>query len=214
MNRLIFKLSLILIGTAAAAQAAATIEVMPLIGYRLNGAKALAGPRENRLDLLDKPVIGAAVGFLTKDQGEIELAWTHSNTAAEVERAGGLPTDRFDVKIDQFHINFMAMSDPEPTQPFLLIGLGATRFAPAANRSTDTRFSFAFGGGVKWILNDYVGWRVDARWTPVFAPAGSHFFCDKSGTGECYSTENNSYISKTLPFLNNFEFTTGLLLRY
>jgi opacity protein-like surface antigen len=213
-TRLIFWIPIFLFIAASFSRAAATIEIMPLVGYRLNGSRELAGPTNNRLDLMDKPIVGGSVGYLTKDQGEIELAWTHSNTQAEVERAGGLPTDRFDVKVDQFHINFMAMTDPEPWQPFVLVGLGATRFSPSVNRSSTTRFSFALGGGAKWILNDYVGLRFDARWTPVLAQRGTHFFCDDSGTGECYSTENNSYVSKTLPFLNNFEFTTGLLFRY
>jgi opacity protein-like surface antigen len=205
---------IMLVAVVAGSAYGATWELMPLVGYQVNTSKDLAGPRNDRLDFKSRPLIGLSLGYLTQDDGQIELAWTHANSAAEVQRAGGAPADRFDVGIDQVHFNFMYMTQPEPVQPFVLIGLGATHFTPAGSGSSNTFFSFAVGGGVKWLWTDHIGMRFDARWTPAVVTRGSHFFCGEDGTSACYSTETNTYFGKIYPFLNSFEFTSGLLFRY
>ena len=106
------------------------------------------------------------------------------------------------------------MAEASPVQPFMLLGMGATRFDPAGGRTAATRFSFAIRGGVTWLWTDHVGLRPDGLWTPVLVPRGSRFFCSESAGGECYITETNSYLSRAFPVLSSFDFTIGLLLRY
>jgi hypothetical protein len=188
-----------------------------MVGYQFNGSKDLAGPRNDRLDLKNAALRGISIGYLGKEDtenGQLELSWTRANSSSEVLLSEGAPSDRFDVRIDRFHLNGLYMLEPAPVQPFFLFGLGATRFNPTGARSTTTLFSFALGGGVKWLWNDYLGLRFDGRWTPALAPRGTHFFCDETANDTCYSTESNSYFSRAYPLLNAFEFTTGLLLRY
>ncbi len=123
--------------------------------------------------------------------------------------------DQFDVQIDQFHMNGLYMFEPAPFQPFVLLGVGATRFTPTGDLSTTTRFSIGLGGGVKWLWNDRHRPALGSgRWTPALcATPGTHFFCNEKD-GSCYSTEANSYLGR-YPLLSSFEFTTGLKpLRY
>ena len=202
------------LGSLAGSASAATVEVMPMVGYQVTGAKDLAGPRNDRLDFKNRPLYGLSLGYLTDDNGEVELAWTHSNSAAEVQRSGGAPADHFDVGIDQAHFNFIHMTDTGDVQPFVLVGLGATHFTPTGPGSSDTFFSFSIGGGMKWLWTDHIGMRFDARWTPAVVPRGSHFFCGQTGTDACYATQPNSYFSHLYPFLNDIELTSGLILQY
>src|SRR5207249_5891651 len=128
---------------------AATLEMMPMVGFQFNGSKDLAGPRNDRLDLKNVPLRGISLGYLNKENGELEFAWTRANGSAEIQRSGGSPPDRFDVRIEQFHLNGLYMFDTNAIQPFILLGAGATRFTPVGDRSTKTLFSLALGGGMK-----------------------------------------------------------------
>ncbi len=206
-------LALVVLEPAQAAWAA-TVEVMPMVGFQINGSKDLAGPRNDRLDFKNVALRGLSIGYLNKEDGELELSWTRAYSSAEIQRSGGAPPDRFDVRIEQFHLNGLYMLDPPPLQPFVLLGIGATRFTPTGELSTTTRVSVAIGGGVKWLWNDHIGLRLDGRWTPAVVFPGSHFFCDETGAGGCYSIQANSYVSHVSPLLQSFEFTSGLLLRY
>jgi opacity protein-like surface antigen len=211
LNKAGWMLALTFLGAAQTA-GAATFELMPMVGFQINGSKDLAGPRNDRLDFKNVALRGLSLGYMNTDNGELEFSWTRAYSSAEIQRSGGAAPDRFDVRIEQLHLNGLYMFQPAPLQPFLLVGVGATRFTPTGNLSTTTRFSFALGGGVKWLWNDHIGLRFDGRWTPVLAYPGTHFFCDEAG-GACYSTEANSYVGHT-PLLESFEFTSGLLLRY
>ena len=192
----------------------ATLELVPMVGYQFNGSKDLAGPRNDRLNFKNVALRGFSVGILNKEDAELEFSWTRAYSAAAIQRSGGALPDRFDIRIDRLHLNALFMLTQSSIQPFLLLGMGGTRYTPANELSSTTRFSLALGGGVKWLWNDHIGLRVDARWTPSLVPAGTHFFCDPTGTQGCYSTEANSYVSRVYPFLNNVEFTSGLLIRY
>ncbi len=193
---------------------AATVELMPMVGFQVNGSKDLVGPRNDRMDLKNVALRGVSIGYMNKDNGELEFSWTRANSSAQIQRSGGFPSDQFDVKIDQFHLNALYMFSDDAVQPFILIGAGATHLAPVTDRSPTTLFSMALGGGVKWLWNDYIGLRLDGRWTPALSPQGTHFFCDNTGDTGCYSTQANSYASHVVPALQSFEFTSGLLLRY
>jgi len=190
----------------------ATLELVPMVGFQFNGSKDLSGPRNNRMDLRNVALRGASLGYLNDENGELELSWTRAYSAAQIQRSGGAPPDRFDVRVEQFHVNGLYMFGSAPFQPFMLIGAGATRYVPTNNLATTMKFSFALGSGFKWLWTDHIGLRLDARWTPALALQGSHFFCDPQGA--CYTTEQNSYLSRVGPFLNSVEFTAGLLLRY
>jgi hypothetical protein len=191
---------------------AATVELMPLVGWEIHGSRDLAGPRNDRMDLKNVALRGLTGAYLM-DAGQIELSWTRAYSAAQIQQSEGRPADQFDVRVDQFLFDGLYLFEQQgPLQPFFLLGFGATHYSPSNTRSASLKPSAALGTGVKWLWNDYIGLRFDARWTPTLAPNGSHFFCDQNGQ-DCYSVENNYSFSQNL-FLNNLQFTSGLLLRY
>src|ERR1035437_3840863 len=111
MNRRKLTVALALVGSAHAAFAA-TVEVMPMVGYQFNGSRDLAGPRNDRLDFKNAALRGLSIGYLNKEDGELELSWTRAYSSAEIQRSGGASPDRFDVRVEQFHINGLYMMDP------------------------------------------------------------------------------------------------------
>ncbi len=188
------------------------LEIMPMVGFELHNKHDLAGPRNDRMDLRTVALRGLTAAYLMGD-GQVELCYTRANSAAEIQQAGGAPPDRFDVRIEQFTFNglYLAHRD-EPLQPFILIGFGATKYTPDNNRSASLKPSLALGGGAKWLWGEHFGVRADARWTPSFAPTGSHFFCDSSGS-DCYALEDNGGFYRRI-FLSNLQTTVGLLIRF
>jgi opacity protein-like surface antigen len=215
---MIMKINKVVLGCMAVAltmhASAASLEVVPTVGYAFNGNLDLAGPVNDRLVFNHNPLTGLSIGYVDNG-GELELSWLHSNTMAEIDHAGGAPSDHLDLKTDQLHINGIFLTDTSgAVQPFGLFGLGATRFSPSGDRTSEIHFSFALGAGVKWFWNDFIGLRADAQWDPVLVLPGSHFFCDEKGTEGCYSTQDNSLLSHAFPLLSTVEFTTGLILKY
>jgi hypothetical protein len=184
---------------------------MPVVGYSFSMGKDLAGPANTRLTFVNRPLGGLSLGYLTEDNGEVEIAWMHTNSSAHLDRVPGTPPEDFDIGIDEAHLHFMYMTQDPPWQPFILIGLGATHYAPSGDRTGTTHFSAAIGTGFKWLWTDRIGLRFDARWVPVLAPNGSHIFCDADGSCASVSSHPSPYF---YPFLNMFTVSSGLMLRY
>lgn len=192
---------------------AATLELMPMGGFQFFTGKDLAGPVNTHLGFDNRATVGLSLGYLFTDNGEIALTWLHSKTTANIDKTYGNPAEHFDLGVDQFQADFMYMTRPPPYQPFALLGLGATHFSAPSDRNDSTRFSFSVGGGVKWLFNDHVGVRWDARWIPAIVSGDTDLFCSKDGLS-CVTTESNSWAAHQFPFINSFITTGGLLLRY
>jgi len=200
--------------TLVATTAAGTnFEIVPKVGYALNMSQDLAGPRYDRLSHDHASLYGLSIGYLTDDHGQGEVSWTHSNTTAHLDQSAGNPADVFDAGIDQIHLNGLYIADASNVQPFALIGVGVTRYSSKAH-SDSTRFSFAAGGGVKWLWGDHFGLRLEGKLIPTWAPRGTHLYCPDGGSGGCPSTESNSYFGRRFPFISTVEFTSGLIFRY
>src|SRR4030095_13731603 len=84
-------------------------------------------------------------------------------------------------------------------RPFVFAGLGATFFSAADLRS-ETKFSWGFGGGVKYFPWEGRGFRGHFRYKPTMLnDEGAADFCDPFGF--CQGT------------LSQIEFGAGALLR-
>ena len=100
----------------------------------------------------------------------------------------------FNLNVDQYHADFVhhfKIEDPK-VRPYVMAGLGATTYyADRAGRSESASyFSFALGGGIKYLFNSYFGIRGEARWSPTVLST--------SGTSMLRTT-NRSRTSSTTP---------------
>jgi hypothetical protein len=119
----------------------------------------------------------------------------------------------FNLKIDQFHCNFLhhyEIADPG-AMPYVMAGLGATTYHANRNGQSDSRsyFSFALGGGMKYFITSHFGFRGEARWSPTLLSAtDSSFWCNIGGSGA------TCLIKVKASLQNQVDLTGGIVFRF
>jgi hypothetical protein len=122
-------------------------------------------------------------------EGRWQRQFTEGHLPAEVVEPRGLgPGTLFHLEIDQIHCDFVHhyRLTGSKALPFVMAGLGATRYYADAGsrRHSRTYFSFALGGGIKYFFSSHFGLRGEARWSPTLLSAsGSDFWCSIGGAG-------------------------------
>jgi len=186
-------------------------EITAFGGYRGSGSLALDDPSYSRLDFADGAVYGIAVGMSVEPadspgNGAIEFMWTHQDSTLKALPNPGAADISMNMNVDQFHFNGLYLPPRfERVLPYVIAGLGATRYAPEGDTSSLTLFSWALGAGAKVPLTKHLGLRLEAKWDPALANASGGVFCN-SATGQCFAAASGKTI-------NQFDFTAGLSLR-
>jgi opacity protein-like surface antigen len=185
--------------------------VTPFGGYRVSGSMALDDPTFSRLEFGNDAVYGLALGMSmapieAEGGGEFEIMWTHQDTELQAIPHPGFTAESMAMNVDQFHFNGLYFPSAAGSwRPYAIAGLGATRFAPAGNTSSITRFSWGIGGGAKIGFTDRLSLRLEAKWDPAMTQSSGSVFCN-SATGRCF-------VSASGDILNQFDFTAGLTLK-
>ena len=144
---------------------------------------------------------GAQAARLFTSHWAGEAMWTEQSSALEIGTAAGT-ADLFNITIGQVQGNVVyhfGRSDAR-LRPFAFAGLGASFFR-AQDVSPETKFSWGFGGGIKYFAWDTLGLRAHFRYKPVMLndeDAGD--FCDAFGF--CQDT------------LQQIEFAAGAIVRF
>jgi len=162
------------------AQAPPAFEVTPFIGYRTGGKLEAAGTGETlRLD--DQQSFALALNLRIDEGSQYELFWGRESTQLDPNPAVG-PVD---VKIDYLHIGgTLVVNDEQRWKPYIVGGLGATRFRPQPAEARDsTKFSLSIGGGLRIPVSERFSVRVEARGFITFVNTDSSFFCTTGALG-------------------------------
>jgi hypothetical protein len=159
-----------------------SIEVTPLVGAHAGGAFELqeeAGPAQGEADLSNGVSYGVAGGvrfdtYECDDCAVIGFRWMRQETNLRVKRADPIPTpltmaiERSQVHVDHFLADFVrewTLADAKPVRPFLGASLGIARLSAPA--SSNVRFAFGIGGGVKIFPKDWWGVRFHVEYLPT-----------------------------------------------
>lgn len=176
-------------------------EISPFAGYQWGGSfdtDALTPVPAGELQIGDDLGWGAILSFLAQGTA-VELTYLRQDTdlafdpngAAGKVGLGGFATNYIHIGGRQEFGSHRAL------RPFLDASLGLTVFDPKAEEvGSSTRFSFAFGGGAKYMFgaSQRIGLRLDGRmWiTPV--PSGDYaVWCDFFG---CFSSEGTAWVTQ------------------
>ncbi len=200
---------------ASTASAQGRIEVSGVIGYTFsegvsfNGA-AVNGNVYTRVDPAASVSFGFSFGGYVSEQAQIEFLWSRQPSTLEVTGAG--PKLTADMSVVNYHGNFIYNFGYEDTKvrPFIFMGLGATSYGdavfPAKTLPGITKFSWAFGGGVKAYASPHVGFKGQVRWVPTYIKSdGYGWWCDPFyGCGAV----GNAHYS------HQFELTGGIVARF
>jgi len=147
-HRVLATALLVIVPAAARGQ---TVEITPLIGYRIGGGfSAMVGsdPAAGTVDyeVKDSGSFGVHLGFRVARDGEIELLYARQNTRLATD---GLFTGEplFDLALEtwQFGGNYLFGEEGSRLRPYIGVGLGITRLLPEpADLQDETRFSASF----------------------------------------------------------------------
>ena len=167
-----------------------------------------------RIDPGDDFSWGARVGFFATPHLEIGALFNAQPTTLELGGPSALEVGN--ERIDNYHgyvaWNFGAAD--ATARPYLLGGLGATRFGSVSATVGDverqvggsTKFSTTWAVGLKAYANENVGIQLEARWTPTYIKSdAAGWWCDPYWG--CYTLADAQYA-------NQFELSGGLNLRF
>jgi hypothetical protein len=163
-----------------------------------------------RVDPKDAFSWGARLGFMATPNVEIGALFNQQSTDLE---ASGLVNRSIPQDVQNYHGYFAYnFGDPDAAvRPYLLGGLGATRFGSLETQvgtiSGETKFSTTWAAGLKLFPNSgNFGIRLEGRWTPTYVktdPEG--YWCDPYWG--CYTVGDAEYA-------NQFEVSGGITLRF
>ena len=135
----------------------------------------------------------------------IEIYWSHQESGATTF---GFEPVAVDLEIDVWQIGGLHEfpADNPKLRPYLAGTVGATTFrAKEPWFGSDTVFSAGLGGGVKIMMSDHVGLRLDARGLANFVQtSGGALGCGPSG---CWLGFSNN-------ILLQFEASAGLTVAF
>jgi hypothetical protein len=157
----------------------------------------------------DSVSYGVSAGLRFDDFSLIEFRWTRASSALKFDTGlsvNPLAVPAADVTLNQFHGDFtreFPLEEMNRIRPFLMASVGATHLGNSSNGFT--RFSFGIGTGLKVAVNPKLGFRVEARWLPIWVqPEVSSFAC---GFGGCVAVLSGRLTQQ-------FELTAGPVFRF
>ncbi len=203
---------MVLLATFAPALAQG-FEVTPFFGGRIGGGIPVT-PFETEggffvagLDLRPSAAYGLALDAGLTENFQLEFLWSRQDSTI---RGANAVTDEkvelVDTYVDHYHGNLLYQtgSDDDAMRPFILVGLGVSRFVPGGGFDTQNHFSFGFGGGVKFFFTDNLGLRIQGRWAPTYVGKDEIVLCSVNG---CFEAD----VRRTI---NQGELTAGLIVRF
>lgn len=196
-------------------------EFQPFGGFTVSGGIPLTADdntTHGSISVNSSHNIGATFGVNFNVLDAVEGYWRRQFTEGRLPPEIAVPVSSdsltpFDLKIDQYHINFLhhyMVSDPRAL-PYVIAGLGVTTYFANDNGQSNSmsRFSFSLGGGIKYFLTGHVGFRGEARWAPTLLTASDGgFWCSIGGAGA------NCVVHLKTTLQNQLDLTGGIVFRF
>lgn len=173
-----FVLAHVLLPSSAAAQ---RFEIAPFVGVTTASELKQTAPEVSELEFADGFTWGVEFGYFFTPRVGVEVAWAQHETGLELSTPSGEAT-LFDIDARQLHGNvvYQLRDETARVRPFALFGVGATSFH-AVGLESETKLSWAVGGGVKVFLQSHVGLKFEATYNPTRLDAESDELCDPFG---------------------------------
>lgn len=182
--RLVLLLLLILM-TLTSVSHATRFEITPLVSYAWTSKMAAHdGVESGDLDIGNSASWGIAVDIDLHPEAQVELLFNRQDSYLEfLTYPGGIQKWKGDLAVEYYQIGGLYRRPMPQAEPFFLMTLGATRFAPKNNQYSDEwKFSVIFGLGAKVWVTERIGLRFQGRVLMPMLWSSAGFWC---GTGGC-----------------------------
>jgi opacity protein-like surface antigen len=148
--------------------------------FRLDNGGAVGTGNGSSLSLADHGAFALAADLRIDEGSQYELFY--SREASDLR--GNFSMPRTNVTVEYLHIGGTLLLDDEPKiKPYLVGGLGITRFTPGAQGNTDTRFSASLGLGLRWPVTRHFSVRLEGRGFVTLVNPDAAVFCRSDQAG-------------------------------
>jgi len=169
---------LVTVPASAAEHGAYRFELTPFAAWRLGGGFS-SGEEEGsktRLDLDDDAAFGLVLNIPSDEPTEWEFVLSHQPTA--IERRSATDARAIDLNISYAHLGGRYLFDGNQVRPYIAATLGLTHLDPRDREfRSETKFSFAIGGGYQFFPAARFGLRLDARAFGTVLDSSGSLFC-------------------------------------
>ena len=157
--------SLVLLLLLPALAAAQKVELTPFVGFRFGGQlddDFPPAPADFELD--ESSSAGIILGFAVTRGFRVELTWTHQTTDLLDDRLFFEEVELFEIDVDYYLAGATYQWTLGQVRPFVGFGIGAAELDPGApGLASETRLAVSLGGGVKLMLTQNFGFRLEGR---------------------------------------------------
>jgi len=165
--------------TAAPQYQVPSYEITPFAGFRIGGSFKQSDTGAS-VDLDDHASFALALGLRAEEAGQYELFYSREST---VMRSAPAFTPA-SLTVEYLHIGGTLLVDDElRLKPYILGGLGITRFSPPAQGTQDTQFSLSAGLGLRWPINRHFSVRLEGRGFVTLVDPDTAEFCRSDQAG-------------------------------
>jgi hypothetical protein len=182
-------LLLLIVLVATSAGHARKFEITPLVNYVWTSKmSAYIDDKSGDLDIGNSMSWGVAVDIDIHPEAQLELLYNRQDSYLEfLTYPGGIQEWKGDLAVEYYQIGGLYRRPVDQAEPFFLMSLGATRFAPKDNQYSDEwKFSVIFGLGAKVWVSDRVGLRFQGRVLMPMLWSSAGFWCGTGGCGVGY----------------------------
>jgi hypothetical protein len=165
--------TVVLAAAAASARGqirAGTFEINPYAGYLFGGnfGDTQVEFTPYRVGVDDDPIYGGRLGFNVTSLFELEFEYGYDKTQLHLDSDTSFTPDLNigDLKL-QYYMGYATFNfGSSRLVPYFTIGGGAANLDPeitGVNTVSDTRFTAAIGGGIKYFFDPHFALRIDGR---------------------------------------------------
>lgn len=160
-----FLRSLLTVSLAASCSGQGKFELQPFAGIRFGGTLRNGDNDPSPIVLQTGAAAGASITYNPMPAVGLELMWTTQQVK------GKAPTATSTLRMNQYLGNLVfnirqINKEAQGFIPFFLVGVGAAHVGAGSEGSV--KFSYALGGGFRQYFSKHIGWRVQARYAPIY----------------------------------------------
>lgn len=158
------------------------IEISPFYGWQMNGKMHFY---EGDIKTDDNELFGATMDVEIGHGYGVELMYSHTKTHSYFYPSSSSYTRRdFDVINEYYQIGSYKYLEYGNLQPFMVLSLGAARYAPSDSDISDIwRFATTFALGTKIFFSDKIGIRLQGALMMPMYFSGVGFYFGTGGSG-------------------------------